>query len=188
MPGHEAGDEPLAVKNRAPRTERRRRRPSRVRPGPCWRPHRVGTPRCSLSPGRCGSCPISCPGPRRRSAIGRVGAVKGEDVGRCFPAVLRHPRLGHVPGDVTRDAQPEAPLPTPSGVKVSGGFHRGDRGETLAKLAEVHQSVAILVEGIRRSSLADSRPNDLHSVRSSSRSTLPSSLVSIELNMAHSRG
>ena len=82
--------------------------------------------------------------------IGRIGAVKGEDVCRRFPAVLRHPRLGHVPSDVPRDAQPEAPLPTPTGVKVSGGLHRGDGGETLAKLGEVHLSVAILVEGIRQ--------------------------------------
>ena len=82
--------------------------------------------------------------------IGRIGAVKGEDVCRRFPAVLRHPRLGHVPGDVPRDAQPEATLPTPSWVKVSGGLHRGDGGETLAKLGEVHLSVAILVEGVRQ--------------------------------------
>ena len=82
--------------------------------------------------------------------IGRIGAVKGEDVCRRFPAVLRHPRLGHVPGDVPRDAQPEATLTTPSWVKVSGGLHRGDGGKTLAKLGEVHLSVAILVEGVRQ--------------------------------------
>ena len=79
--------------------------------------------------------------------IGRVGAVKREDVRGGFAGVLGHPRLGHVPGDVPRDAQAEASLTAPSGVEVRGGLHRGDGGETLAKLGEVDLPVAIFVEG-----------------------------------------